>query len=340
MNIWQPQWTDDKTIEFSPNDVKYTRMKYFVLDLGRVHRQFRTTDRTTWITSRSNLVFQDLELKFRFTFNRGILNKYFPKGIKVPYATALRQRDLTRTVLNFYQTLDKKVGGDSVEETETFDDYDSSTIVTVTSSASELCVTVKPKYFIWQADENVKLYPVGMQLMSYDVTLPSIMLWLPDLPEYKTINDVFTKKVDESIITFQVWSTNGTYYANQKGIIRLPVYSLASAATAWNDLYIQITGDSFNPKLFINEQQPNDWTQFTWRLIEDPRTWLEKIENLPVPLPVNSRSHRNYSWSENGIKYISTGPSSGVLEETFNKKSHWIVALFNKLTKRRSNEKQ
>lgn len=335
MNIWQPQWTDDNKINFNPSDTKYTRMKYFVLDLGRVYRKFTIDDRPQWYDSKSNLVFQDLELRFKFTFDRGIINKYFNKGIKFPYATALPVKETATSTIFFMQSGQRlSIGTGNLDEIQSHTDNDASNTIQIFNSASDLEIVVKPKYYIWQADERTNVYPQGLVQMSYNIALPSIMLWLPDLPEYKTINSVFSKMVDNSVITFQIWSMNGQYYANQKGIIRLPVYSLASAATAWNDLKIKVEGDRYAPKLYINEQQPNDWTQFIWRAVEDPRTWLREIENLPVPLPVNSRSHHNYSWSENGIKYISTGPSSKVSEEVPNKKSPWIVSLFNKLIKK------
>lgn len=342
MNIWQPQWTDENTVNFKPSDTKFTRMKYFVLDLGRVYRNFyvKDSERQFWNRSKSNLVFEDLELRFRFTFDRGTINKYIGKGLRCPYATALAPTQQVRCQLRFMQTASAiDVGGGNLSEVQEYEDQKGSSMVEITSSANDLVIKVKPRYYIFQADESTTTYPQGLVQFSYSMKLPSIMLWLPDIPEYKTLNDVFSKREDESVIKFQIWSTRGQYYANQKGSIRLSVYNLGSAGTAWRDLGIEVTGDSWSPKLYINENQPNDWRDFKWNYIEDPRTWFKEIEKLPVPLPVNSRSHHNYSWSENGIKYISTGPSSKVLEEEPNKKSHWIVALFNKLTKRRNNEK-
>lgn len=330
MNIWQPNWTDENSVTLQPNDTKFLRMKYFILDLGRVHRKFVASN-GIWDQSDSSLVYEGIEFKFRFTFNRDMIDKYMPKGIRCAYATAIKNNEDMTTIISFTQ----KKNIISTPETETQEYKDPSIVsrMIIESTDTDLIITVRPSYYIWQID-GVKVPPVSLRGVEIEASLPSIILWYPDFPEIKNVSDIFSKMKDETTITFSIFDKKGTQYTNQKGYVTLPVYNVASTGQAWNDLYITVSGSPWTPRLYITATETDDYTNWTWRYVGDPKTWITHTKELPVPLPVNSRSHRNHTWTANGIKYISSQPSSEVAVETKKKSSPWIISLFNKLIKK------
>lgn len=332
MNIWQPQWTDDKATILQASDAKFLRMKYFILDLGRYYRKFNA-DTSNWDYTDSSLIYEGFEYRFRFTFNRGLINKYVQKGFKCAYATAVKSNEVMTTVLSFTQRQGRSsLGVGGYPYSENCVDPSIAKRIIIESSDTDLLIRIKPSYFIWQTDGTGNKQ-VFLRQVEVEATLPSIILWYPDFPEIKSINDIFSKKADESIVTFSIFDT-GKNYRNQKGYFTLPVYDVASTGNGWKELEITVGGNPWNPILYINENESNDYINWCWRYVGDPRTWLNHIKQLPVPLPVDSRSHHNHTWTANGIKYISSQPSSEVVVETKKKSSPWIISLFNKLIKK------
>lgn len=337
MNIWQPQYEIDKKPEFTGGSVylplkpiKLNRKIGYSIDISASQVNNFKSIQVTSIVITEKWKFRDIPERLGIPINRPI-----------NMALALEDPDYssTATVTGNYQ-----YGSSITNKRITPQPYNSKNKTIIRDTGHGFVVETEIPYSVHIPFSNIPNGALRQLTFVHDIT--PLMLWIPQDPHFSTrnLNNWILWDVD---ITMK-----GFTFENARGWDKLEnVFSPFQVTSTWQGRSPEIYPNFY---LMFGNYQPEaiSYTgtfnmgadsEYIWLKVFTASTmnkWLEELKNLSFPAGGYSLPHHNHSWSENGITYYSTRPSSRAEESQPEPNTPWFKRFLYKLIRRRLHEKQ